>query len=374
MSSKPRQQRSKPPGGKRRRAARPGPRRALLWLGLGLVLVSVATAFVALWLWGREGGSAEAPGYRRLVLESSDPGEVAALLEREGLISDVDAFRWYQRTFMGSALFEPGPHLVPTSATPQQLVHLLARHRSRPVQKVLLPEGLDLFGVAERLERLGICARGDFETAALARDPAQAEIGAPSFEGYLYPATYELRLNTPAEDVRRKLVDEARRRLRAAFDEAPAGMRALQAEFGFDEHDVVVLASMIEKETAARDEAGTIASVFLNRLRSETFRPRAMLQSDPTAGYGCKLPDAPPSCAGFVGRITPELLRDPANRYNTYKHPSLPPGPVASPSAEVVRAVLTAPKTEYFYFFAGKGGRHTFSRSFDEHRAAVRGE
>lgn len=342
-----------------------------MWLGLGLVAATAATALLSLWLWGSDEGSPVTGNYRRLVLDSSDPEEIGALLERQGLVSDVHAFRWYQRAFQGSALFEPGPHLVPVGATPRELVHLLARRRSRPARKVLLPEGLDLFQVAERLEKAGICARQDFEAAALAQQQAQVEVGASSFEGYLYPATYELRLDTPAEDVRSKLVEEAKRRFRVTFDAAANRLHALQAEFGFDEHDVVVLASMIEKETAARDEASQIASVFLNRLRSEEFRPRAMLQSDPTAGYGCKLPDAPSSCAGFTGLITPTLLRDPANRYNTYKHPSLPPGPISSPSADVVKTVLEAPPTEFFYFFAGKGGRHTFSRTFEAHRAAV---
>lgn len=355
----------------RRRSPRSKKRRAWLWLAAGLSLCTLGTAALGLWLWGNDGVSS-ATGYRRVVLPSSDPEQVAALLEDEGLVSDVAAFRWYQRAFLGEALFEPGPHLVPVAATPRELVRLLARHRSRLVKKVLIPEGLDLFQVAERLEAAGICAREDFVAAALAEEQARTEIGASSFEGYLYPSTYEFRLDTPADDVRRKLLDQAKLRFRAAFDAAPERLRALQAEFGFDEHDVVVLASMIEKETSARDEATTIASVFLNRLRSETFRPRAMLQSDPTAAYGCKLPAAPPSCAGFTGKITPELLRDPLNLYNTYKHPNLPPGPVSSPSAEAVSAVLTAPVTEFFYFVASKGGRHTFSRTFDEHRAAVR--
>jgi UPF0755 protein len=97
-----------------------------------------------------------------------------------------------------------------------------------------------------------------------------------------------------------------------------------------------------------------------------------MLQSDPTAGYGCKLPDAPPSCDGFSGRITPALLRDPSNRYNSYRRPGLPPTPIGNPSAEAVGLVLSAPKTRFYFFVAdGAGRRHRFSETYAEHERAL---
>jgi UPF0755 protein len=230
---------------------------------------------------------------------------------------------------------------------------------------------MDSFQIAERLEQNGICAAEDFQRAALDEAQARVDVDAASYEGYLYPATYELSFNTDAVEVRRRMVEHAKRRFRATFDARATAARKWTTAFGFDEHDLVTLASVVQKETASSDEMGIIASVFRNRLGSESFRPRGVLQSDPTAGYGCKLPDAPPSCGGFSGAITPALLKDPSNRYNTYKHAGLPPGPVCSPGSEVLSRVLDAPDTEFFYFFAVAGGRHVFSRSFDEHRAAV---
>jgi UPF0755 protein len=169
------------------------------------------------------------------------------------------------------------------------------------------------------------------------------------------------------------MVSEAKRRFAAVIALHRERASALRSEFGFDEHDIIVFASMVQKETTRQSEMGAIASVFINRLRDEGFRPRAALQSDPTAGYGCKLADAPKSCDGFTGAITPKLLRDEHNRYNTYRHPGLPPGPVCNPASETVASVLTAPRTDYFYFVAGKDGNHIFSRTFGEHRSAVSG-
>jgi len=95
-----------------------------------------------------------------------------------------------------------------------------------------------------------------------------------------------------------------------------------------------------------------------------------MLQSDPTAIYGCLVQQPPPaSCS--TGRPTPAMLRDASNSYNTYRHAGLPPGPISSPGDAALRAVLLPANTEYLYFVAQGGGRHRFSRTFSEHRGAI---
>jgi UPF0755 protein len=99
-----------------------------------------------------------------------------------------------------------------------------------------------------------------------------------------------------------------------------------------------------------------------------------MLQSDPTAGYGCQvLGETIASCRDYQQRILPAMLRDPANPYNTYRHPGLPPGPVASPGEASIVSVLKPAKTDYLFFVAIGDGRHRFSRNFDEHDAAIHG-
>jgi UPF0755 protein len=107
-------------------------------------------------------------------------------------------------------------------------------------------------------------------------------------------------------------------------------------------------------------------------LHDPEFRPARMLQSDPTASYGCIVGAAEiPSCAGFHGSVTPALLRDAANPYNTYRHAGLPPGPIANPGEASIEAVLAPAQTDYLYFVAKGGGRHAFSRTFAEHREAL---
>jgi UPF0755 protein len=114
-----------------------------------------------------------------------------------------------------------------------------------------------------------------------------------------------------------------------------------------------------------------VASVFFNRLTDPEFRPLRMLQSDPTAAYGClTLAASTPSCAGYRGQVTPAILRDATNPYNTYKNPGLPPGPIGNPGLLAIRAVLEPAQTDFLYFFA-RGGKHTFTRTFAEHRQAI---
>jgi UPF0755 protein len=234
--------------------------------------------------------------------------------------------------------------------------------------RVQIPEGWDLFQIAERLEAQGICPRTEFERVALANAPESQR----SHEGYLYPATYEWRTNSRAEVVVARLHTEANARHEALFNEELAALAEFRATHGLDRAGVITLASIVQKEAADASEFGAIASVFLNRLADPEFRPSRMLQSDPTAGYGCKLPDAPASCAEYEGRITREMLRDPANRYNSYRHPGLPPGPIGSPSVAAIRAVLHAPATTYLFFVSPGGGKHVFSHTLEEHERATK--
>jgi UPF0755 protein len=152
----------------------------------------------------------------------------------------------------------------------------------------------------------------------------------------------------------------------------PGAIAALGTNRKWTEHELLTLASIVEREAAVPEEQRLIARVFLNRLDDPTFRPARMLQSDPTASYGCQVAaSAAPSCAGFSGKVTPEMLRDPQNPYNTYRHPGLPPGPIGNPGESALDAVLAPAAADYLYFVADGHGRHRFSRSFEEHRRAI---
>jgi hypothetical protein len=162
-------------------------------------------------------------------------------------------------------------------------------------------------------------------------DPAFAaslDLPGSSLEGYLFPDTYRLRPHTPAARALIPLV----RRHRQVFEELRAahakGVAELVKTLGFDDPKIVVLASIVEKETGQVAERPRIAQVFINRLKLPTFSPK-LLQTDPTIIYGCTV--AMPrseACSRWDGRIRRIQLEDRANPYNTYTHEGLPPGPI----------------------------------------------
>ena len=339
-------------------------------LGLGL---AGALAVLALTLFGWS--FVHGPGAGQVqhfeVPSNESTASLVARLAQAGLTSSPRLLSAYLRVLSPSFSPVPGRHVVRDDLSARELLRRLTRSPGRGTARVIVPEGFNHVQLAERLELLGVCDAEDFRRAV--RDAQHAhELGIPadSAEGYLFPATYELLADSTPSAVASVLVAEAQKRLQELQQKLAPEFAARQSEHGMSEHDVVVLASVIEKEAAKADEKPLIASVFLNRLVDPTFRPLRMLQSDPTASYGCLVQDpTPASCA--AGRPTPAMLRDASNLYNTYRHPGLPPGPIASPGEVALRAVLSPAKTDYLYFVTQGGGRHRFSRTFAEHRGAI---
>ncbi len=354
-------------GGIRRRRRTTKPKLAVLWVVLigASAVTGAGVGLAGLWLWGQE--PASGTGYAAFEIGADDTlSHISEHLEELDLVRSAGWFSWFKRVYAGAAVFEPGQHLLSRGAEPRELIQQLARRQGRHHLRVNLPEGWDSFQIARRLADEGICGQQAFLKAVFDRDLAQDVVGQDSFEGYLYPASYDLRVNSAPEWLVEKLASQGLSRFRALSGEA--GVRGLSM------HQLVTLASVVEKEAADTEELPLVASVFFNRLEDPQFRPLRMLQSDPTAGYGCKLPSSAPSCRGFDGRITAAMLRDAENPYNTYKHPGLPPGPIGNPSAEAVQAVIGAPRTKYYFFVAGPSGRHVFSQTLQEHRRAIQGK
>jgi UPF0755 protein len=309
----------------------------------------------------------------------ADSDEAAVLLETAGLIDSRSGMAVFLRTTGGTAEFVPGPHVIPPGATPWQIRQLLSRSPRRPTAHVTIPEGFNRFDLADRLEKLAVAGRRAFLRtcadqlliAELAIDK-DGSAGAESMEGYLFPATYDMLVDSDPVDVVRRLVTESDRRWAALAAKHRDGLVSLQATLGWGRREVITLASIVEKEAAVDEERPLIASVFLNRLLNPEFRPKR-LQSDPTSAYGCvAFPDDAPSCAGFQGKPTPAINLDPKNRYSTYVHERLPPGPIANPGAASIAAVLAPAATKYLYFVASGGGRHAFNENLPAHNEAVR--
>jgi UPF0755 protein len=356
----------------RRRGAR-GPawrRRVLAGVGLGVLVLS--TALGGLWFWSRRAGKR---GRAVSVTLDADVGarELRAELERAGLLDAPALFEAYVALTRARAKIEPGTHLLRPGLSPAELLARLTRSTSRPTVKVTIPEGFNRFQIAERLEKLEVAgARAFVDASADAARLRELGVEADSAEGYLFPATYELPVDSDAGLVASTLVRETRKRLQRLFERKPGRLEELQRREGWGEREVLNLASIIEKEAADRNEHGSIASVFYNRLNDPSFRPKRMLQSDTTAAYGCLIARAQiETCHDYAGLVTPAMLRDVSNPYNTYRHPGLPPGPIANPSESAILSVLDPPDTPYFFFVAGAGKRHVFSRTLAEHERAI---
>jgi UPF0755 protein len=351
-------------------------RRSARWpLGiLSLSFAAVIGLVVFFVLWARASGPGR--GERRVIeiAPAAAPADVAAELARAGLVRHPRLFAWYLRVASPAVL--PGRHLLRDDLGPRELAQRLSRSPARASVRVTIPEGFHHRQIAGRLAELEVCPAGDFERAVFDRALLD-ELGlrSPSAEGYLFPATYDFLVDSDPRQLVRALAAETRKRLARLEGKHPGARTALASALGFDEHDVLTLASIVERESGASAERPLVASVFLNRLKDPNFRPLRTLQSDPTAAYGCLIePTLAPSCATFNGAVTPAMLRDAKNRYNTYRHAGLPPGPIANPGEAAITAVLAPAASDYLYFVATGGGRHTFSRTFEQHRAAVTGQ
>jgi UPF0755 protein len=303
-----------------------------------------------------------------------DAEGAASLLAERGLVQSRDTMAVFLRTTGGTGDFVPGPHLLFEGATPWEIRRMLSRSFFRAGVKITIPEGWNRFDIGARLEKLRIAGKRSFVAASA--DPALlGELGvlpAESAEGYLFPATYEFGLDSDPRDIVRRLAAEANKRWESALSQHKDGALRAKTALGWGRRELLVVASMVEKEAAVDDERPLIASVFYNRLLDPDFKPRR-LQSDPTSAYGCvAFPDEAPSCAAYAGKPTPAINRDAKNRYSTYAHEGLPPGPIANPGSRSIEAALSPATTRFFYFVASGGGRHTFSESLDAHNDAIR--
>lgn len=292
-------------------------------------------------------------------------------LERAGLLRTPRVFALYASLVAWKPT--PGMHLLTDDASPQEIVRRLEREGHGARAKVTIPEGWSRFDIAKRLQSLHVAWSVGFLDATANTDLLR-EIGidGDSAEGFLFPATYELPLDSDPKDVVRRLVAEFDRRFLQLEQNHRLGRAQLEGTLGWGRREIVTLASMVEKEAAVDEERPVIASVFLNRLRDPNFK-RKVLQCDPTSGYGClALRDRVPACAGYTGKITHAINMDPLNTYSTYVHEGLPPGPIGNPGTKALQAVLAPASTKYLFFVVRGDRRHAFSETIEEHNVAVK--
>jgi UPF0755 protein len=346
--------------------------RALLWiafLAVGAAIAGLLTWLLVVFPSGAGPGSGKDV---EIAIDRDEPtSSIVDKLEHAGLLRSPRVFAIYAQLVGVHAT--PGGHILTDDASPNELLRRLEREGHATHAKVTIPEGWNRFDIAKRLQSLHV-AWGQGFLDATANTDLLREIGidGDSAEGFLFPATYELPLDSDPKDVVRRLVAEFDRRFVQLEQNHRLGRAQLEGTLGWSRREIITLASMVEKEAAVDDERPIIASVFLNRLRDPSFK-RKVLQCDPTSAYGClALRDRIPSCAGFAGKPTHAINVDPLNTYSTYVHEGLPPGPIGNPGTKSLQAVLAPASTKYLYFVVRGDRRHAFSETLEEHNTAVK--
>lgn len=295
---------------------------------------------------------------------------LAEQLEERGVVGNAAIWSLYMRLRGLDRHLRQGKVRFPLPMTPESAARHATTSLGRIQVRVLIPEGFSRFEIAQRLQEYGICSATGFLAATEDRALlASYGIDANDAEGYLFPDTYEFDDRTkPRRVVERMLANWIRR-----YEEIERQHAAQLARLeGWTRHDIITLASIVEKEAAVPSERARIAGVFWNRLRSKRFLPRKRLQADPTVQYGCvAAADAAESCAHYDGRITRAMLDDPDNPYNTYRHSGLPPGPICNPGKAAIVAVIDPEQHDYYYFVAQGEGRHQFSTTLRQHNIAI---
>ncbi len=283
-----------------------------------------------------------------------EPGQglnqVANRLEKAGLIKNARATSLWGRMRGDAGKLHSGEYEVSAGWSTRTILDRLTSGRIKTYE-IVIPEGTRANEIAARLEQAGLVDAQTFVAAVT--DTAVAErlgVEENSLEGYLYPETYRLPRHMTPEEIARVFVEQ--------FERVWQDLDALARGHTLSRHEIVTLASIVEKETAAPEERPLIASVFLNRMEKNM-----RLETDPTVIYGI---------ADFDGNLTREHLRDRSNPYNTYRIKGLPPGPIASPGIDALRAVLEPADSEFLYFVSRNDGTHQFSKTYREHTNAVR--
>lgn len=321
---------------------------ALLVVALGVATGTGAAAWY-FWAWLQRPVAAKAP-----VVVVIPPGasfrQVSERLAWYGVIDHPLLLQAWARYTAADRAVRSGEFLFDRPLPPGEVLEKI-RGSERFARRVTIPEGLTARQVREALEQAGLGGSDVYE-CAMNTPSVLAEFGLPAtgVEGYLFPDTYDFELGAAPDAVVRRMIERFRQ---------VSGELARQREaLGMSEREMVILASIIEKETGAGGERERVAGVFHNRMSSGM-----KLQSDPTILYGRD--------GDWSRPITKSELVDP-HPYNTYAHAGLPPGPIANPGRAALAAAVSPEATRALYFVSRNDGTHEFSETLGEHNDAVR--
>ena len=308
------------------------------------------------------------PGDTSMQLFTVRSGEPAASigerLQAAGLIKNALGFRLMAEKMGVAGDLAAGDYELSPSMKPSQILSALSSAKTRLGPLITIPEGWRAEQIAERVAANGIGTSAQF--MALVKDGksdvpllASRPSGA-SLEGYLFPDSYRTDAKTTPETLEKRMVAE--------FDtKFTPDMSKKAAALGMTVHQIVTLASIIEREAVVPSERPLMAGVFYNRLKDGM-----KLDTDPSVQYAVASADpASPKQYGWwkTDLTAQDLTID--SPYNTYKYPGLPPGPICDPGLASLQAALSPTSTDYLYFVAKPDGTHAFARTLEEHNANV---
>ena len=304
--------------------------------GVSLVLGAVAC-----------GGSNTRPA-RVTIPAGSSFGTAVDSLSRAGVISSPRLFRFYASSRRRDRALKAGTYLFAPGASWNDVLDALTRGKGL-VHTVTIPEGFALSSIAPLLGRaLSVAPESVMVAASDSALRRRLDVPTPTLEGYLFPDTYTFAEGTSPEEAVRLLVARFEKVWKPEWD-------ARLQELAMSRHDIMTLASIVEKEARLAEERPVISAVYHNRLKRGM-----LLQADPTVQY---------ALGRHVDRVLYKDL-EVDSRYNTYRHAGLPPGPIASPGAASIEAALYPANVPYLYFVAHPDGHHEFRQTFAEHTEA----
>ncbi|MCD6430789.1 MAG: endolytic transglycosylase MltG [Deltaproteobacteria bacterium] len=325
-------------------------RRHLFILLIFTTLAVGLTALVSLDLYRFAHQAGLQPPKFILIETGSSLKKIARQLQKQKLVSSSQRFIILNRLLQNSTLLKAGEYRIEAAASPLEIIETLKQGRVFQ-RRISIPEGFTLRQIGARLQARGLCQNDEFIqlTSSLA-SLKNSQVAGPNLEGYLFPNTYNYSRQTSCRQIVEQMLSTGKIEFRKLLSQSPDNT--------LNRHQILTLASLIQKEAGNNDEMPLIASVFHNRLQR-----KMRLASDPTTIYALG--------KDFDGNLRRRDLQHPSP-YNTYRHHGLPPGPICSPGTEAIRAAINPDRTDYLYFVSRNNGQHQFSRTLKKHNQAVR--
>jgi len=355
---------------KKKKKRRGKPSRARISLYVFLTLVSLFVIVVggtAFYIWNGLRPTSSGEVKQVELKRGMSPYRFAEVLEKEGIIRDSFLFKYYLTLKKAGPDFQAGVYEMKPGTDKDAIITMLNTGSTLKKETIrfTIPEGFTVEQIADTLDKSGFVLRDEFIKLADTNrtwNDVESVRNIPSsdgirhrLEGYLFPETYEMEVGSSVEQIIERMAKELDRKLATL----PENWEEAMTERGINFHQLMTIASLIEREVVVDEERPVVAGVIYNRLAK-----KMMLQIDATVQYSLEKPKE---------RLMESDLKV-KSPYNTYRIQGLPPGPIAAPSVKSIEAALFPEENDYLYYVTRKDGsnKHLFGRTLKEHNSNIR--